>query len=133
MLKELDSVQFPCMKAISIFATEDDLRAFLSFAKTVDEDESKPYIKLIFELSCSLHKGLYEQIRKDSIMREILMELMKDDVEAIRAKTWKEAVLAVATNMLSQHQSLSQIVQATELPEGEVRDLAASLGLAIVP
>ena len=78
-------------------------------------------------------------------MREILMELMKDDVEAIRAKTWeeacaktreetwKEAVLAVATNMLSQHQSLSQIVQATELPEGEVRDLAASLGLAIVP
>ena len=145
VLKELDSVQFPCMKAISIFATEDDLRAFLSFAKTVDEDESKPYIKLIFELSCSLHKGLYEQIRKDSIMREILMELMKDDVEAIRAKTWeeacaktreetwKEAVLAVATNMLSQHQSLSQIVQATELPEGEVRDLAASLGLAIVP
>jgi hypothetical protein len=149
VLKELDSVQFPCMKAISIFATEDDLRAFLSFAKTVDEDESKPYIKLIFELSCSLHKGLYEQIRKDSIMREILMELMKDDVEAIRAKTWEEAcaktreetwkeawkgaVLAVATNMLSQHQSLSQIVQATELPEGEVRDLAASLGLAIVP
>ena len=70
-------------------------------------------------------------------MREILMELMKEDVEAIRAETreeaWKEAVLAVATNMLSQHQSLSQIVQATELPEGEVRDLAASLGLAIVP
>jgi hypothetical protein len=70
-------------------------------------------------------------------MCEILMELMKDDVEAIRAKAWEEAwkgaVLAVATNKLSQHQSLSQIVQATELPEGEVRDLAASLGLAIVP
>jgi len=82
-------------------------------------------------------------------MCEMLMELMKDDVEAIRAKTWEEAcaktreetwkeawkgaVLAVATNMLSQHQSLSQIVQATELPEGEVRDLAASLGLPIAP
>ena len=77
-------------------------------------------------------------------MCEMLMELMKDDVETIRAKTWeeacaktreetwKEAVLAVATNMLMQHQGLSQIVRATELPEGEVRDLAASLGLAIV-
>jgi hypothetical protein len=104
-----------------------------TLTKRLDEDESKPYIKLIFELSCSLHKGLYEQIRKDSIMREILMELMKDDVEAIRAKTWEEATLAVTRRMLSQHHGLSRIVQATELPEGEVRDLAASLGLAIVP
>jgi hypothetical protein len=74
-------------------------------------------------------------------MHEILMELMKDDVEAIIAKTREvtqeetreETILAVAKRMLSQHLGLSQIVQATELPEGEVRDLAASLGLAIVP
>ena len=74
-------------------------------------------------------------------MHEILMELMKDDVEAIIAKTREvtqeetreETILAVAKRMLSQHLGLSQIVRATELPEGEVRDLAASLGLAIVP
>jgi hypothetical protein len=140
VLKELDSAQFPCMKAISIFAAEDDLRAFLSFARTVNADEPNPYIDIVFRLSYSLHKELYEQIREDPTMHEALMELMKDDVEAIRAKTreetrtetWKEAIMAVATNMLMQHQGLSQIVRATELPEGEVRDLAASLGLAIV-
>ena len=129
------------MKAISIFATEDDLRAFLSFARTVNADESNPYIDIVFRLSYSLHKELYEQIREDPTMHEALMELMKDDVEAIRAKTreetrtktWKEAIMAVATNMLMQHQGLSQIVRATDLPEGEVRDLAASLGLAIEP
>ena len=141
VLKELDSAQFPCMKAISIFATEDDLKAFLSFARTVNADEPNSYIDIVFRLSYSLHKELYEQIREDPTMHEALMELMKDDVEAIRAKTreetrtktWKEAIMAVATNMLMQHQGLSQIVRATDLPEGEVRDLAASLGLAIVP
>jgi hypothetical protein len=69
------------------------------------------------------------------------MELMKHDVEAIIAKTREvtqeetreETILAVAKRMLSQHLGLSQIVQATELPEGEVRDLAASLDIAIVP
>ena len=140
VLKELDSAQFPCMKAISIFATEDDLKAFLSFARTVNADEPNSYIDIVFRLSYSLHKELYEQIREDPTMHEALMELMKDDVEAIRAKTreetrtktWKEAIMAVATNMLMQHQGLSQIVRATDLPEGEVRDLAASLGLAIV-
>jgi hypothetical protein len=68
-------------------------------------------------------------------MCEILMELMKDDVEAIRAKAWEEAwkgaVLAVATNKLSQHQSLSQIVQATDNRECEVWSLVASVGAVI--
>ena len=61
-------------------------------------------------------------------MREILMELMKEDVEAIRAETREEATLAVTRRMLSQHHELSRIVQAADNRECEVWSLVASVG-----
>jgi hypothetical protein len=72
-------------------------------------------------------------------MCEILMELMKDDVEAIRAKTWEEAcaktreeaTLAVTRRMLSQHHRLFRIVQAADNRECEVWSLVASVGAVI--
>ena len=64
-------------------------------------------------------------------MCEILMELMKADVEAIRAETREEATLAVTRRMLSQHHGLSRIVQAADNRECEVWSLVASVGAVI--
>ena len=64
-------------------------------------------------------------------MREILMELMKEDVEAIRAETREEATLAVTRRMLSQHHGLSRIVQAADNRECKVWSLVASVGAVI--
>ena len=64
-------------------------------------------------------------------MREILMELMKEDVEAIRAETREEATLAVTRSMLSQHHGLSRIVQAADNRECEVWSLVVSVGAVI--
>ena len=64
-------------------------------------------------------------------MCEILMELMKEDVEAIRAETREEATLAVTRRMLSQHHGLSRIVQAADNRECEVWSLVVSVGAVI--
>jgi hypothetical protein len=140
VLKELDSNQFPCLKAISKYATKEDLEKFLSFVEINNLDESNTYIDIIFELSYSLHKELYKQIRKEPSMRKVLMELMKEDVDAIvseavaatKAETRAKDMLEVAARLLAQRLELPTIAMACDLPEAEVRDLADGLGLEVV-
>lgn len=82
----------------------------------------------VIEICLSVNKKLEKQIKEDEAMHKTIREIFKEDFDAAR----NEEKERVATDMLREGEPLEKIARYSRLAEDAIRNLAKTLGVAVL-
>ncbi len=77
---QLDKQAHPSLRVLSRQVDEAAARAFLENAQAFTAPGDRDNIDAVLQVSIAANQGLYDQIRRDSVMCQALRELMKDEI-----------------------------------------------------
>ena len=130
--RELDGDKHASLKVLSRNVRESDVRRFLEEAKLARSPGDLQNVDAVLQVSVSVNRKLYEEVRKDETMCQALRDLMKDEIAEERAKERAEATvdttLSDIKNMMKNLKLTAvQAMRALEISEAEQAKYIAKL------
>ena len=130
--RELDGDKHASLKVLSRNVRESDVRRFLEEAKLARSPGDLQNVDAVLQVSVSVNRKLYEEVRKDETMCQALRDLMKDEIAEERAKERAEATvdttLSDIKNMMKNLKLTAvQAMRALEISEAEQTKYIAKL------
>jgi len=121
---QLDPGTHPSLRILSKQVGEESARAFLELARTLTSQGDRDNIDAVLQVSIAANKGLYEQIRRDSVMCQALRELMKEEIAEERQQ---ERLQSIKNLMHNTKWTAEQAMAALNIPQAEWADYLAKL------
>lgn len=130
--RELDGDKHASLKILSKNAQERDVRKFLEEARLASEPGELHNIDSILQVSVAANRELYNEVRRDNSMFQVLKELMEDEIAEEIEKNTEEVTKTTVLNdikkmMKNLKMTASQAMQALEIPESEQSNYSALL------
>ena len=112
--RELDGDKHASLKVLSRNAQESDVRRFLEEAKLARSPGDLQNIDAVLQVSVSVNRKLYEEVRKDETMCQALRDLMKNEIaEEIAEERAKERAEATVDTTLSDIKNMMKNLKLT--------------------
>jgi CRISPR/Cas system CSM-associated protein Csm2 small subunit len=115
---ELNPETHSSLRILTDNASIEDVRNFLEQAKGMEKPGDRDNIDAVLQASVAANFGLYEDVRRDSIMCQALRELMKDEIDeaAVVAET-ETQVKNIKVIMKKFEYTAEQAMDVLEIPQ----------------
>ena len=110
---ELEGKEHAALRILSKNAKEEDVRQFLTDSSKFDSPGDINNANAVLQVSTTANKALYSQIRRDEVMCQALMEIMKDEIQEERDEVFVENIKSLMDSM---HLSADEAMDALKVP-----------------
>ena len=111
------------LKLLASGATVDDIISYTEKAIASDNERIKENVGTVIEVCLAVNKNIEEDKRMYEEVRRVFKNLFEEERNAEKER--------VAVDMLKENYPLAAIAKISKLSENVIRNLAASLGLAV--
>jgi CRISPR/Cas system CSM-associated protein Csm2 small subunit len=116
--KELSPETHSSLRILTDDAEIEDVRRFLEQASKLKNPGDRDNIDAVLQASVAANFGLYEDVRRDSIMCQALQELMKDEIEEKVNNAETETQVKNIRNLMKNFKcTVEQAMDALEIPQ----------------
>ena len=96
------------LRVLSANAHRQDVEAFIEAAKRQTDPGDRNNIEAVLQVSIAANQGLYDEIRRNSVMCDALRELMREEIEEEKRNAVDSAVQSAVQD------AVQSMVQETE-------------------
>lgn len=131
--RELIGDEFVALRIQGSNVSEEDIRKFIRFAGTLEDEEDREKAESIMRISITENKETYNRLKEvDDKMNDVLEEFMEDRIVARGKAMVNDDREKIASLMLMDSKPISEITKYTSVSEARIRELAVVAGLKII-
>ena len=112
--------------------TKDDVLKYAQKAVTTEDGNVKTNIDTVIDVCLDINKKVGQQLKEDKAMSDVISYIIKRNLDQARQEGINETEKRFATDMLRDGEPLDKILRYSRLAEDTIRNLAKSLGVAVV-
>ncbi|MBQ3763558.1 MAG: hypothetical protein II869_01155 [Synergistaceae bacterium] len=128
--------EYEGLHLLSKGCTKEDVFRYVEKVRDSWNENVKTNVETVINICLDINKNLSTQIEEDEAMHKTLRDILKSDFEAVRQEGRKEGLNnaneRVAKDMLRKNLPLSLIEEISKLSEDTIRNLASTLGIAVM-
>jgi hypothetical protein len=130
--RQLSKETHSSLRVLSKDAQAEDIRLFLEETETMKLPGDKDNISAVLRVSVDANQSVYEKIKEDEKMGDVLRDLMKDELEEERASGIEQGreeglISSISNLMKSMHLSAEQAMTALGIPKEKMDFYGAKL------
>ena len=120
------------LKLLAKGSTKEAVVEYAKRAIASGDENIKTNAGTVIEICLNINKELDRQIKEDEAMHKTIREIFKEDFDDAEKKGIQNANERVATDMLREGEPLEKIARYSRLAEETIRNLAKTLGVAVL-
>ena len=128
----LEEGEYEGLKLLAKGCTKEAVLKYAEKAIASGDANVKQNAGTVIEICLNINKKLDEEIKEDEAMHKTIREIFKEDFDATRQEGRNEEKERVASDMLKKNLPLSLIEEISKLSEDAIRNLAKTLGIAVI-
>ena len=128
----LSDGEYEGLKLLASGCTKDAVINYAKKAIASEDENVKINAGTVIGICLDINDSLGKNLEEDEAMNEVISKIVKRNIDAARLEGINEDKERVATDMLRDGEPLEKITRYSKLAEDTIRNLAKTLGVAVV-
>ena len=124
--------EYEGLQLLTSGCTKEAIIHYAEKAVASEDENVKTNAETVIGICLDINKNLGKQLEEDETMNEVISKIVKRNIDAARQEGINETNERVATDMLKKKLPLSLIEEISKLSEDTIRNLAKTLGVAVM-
>ena len=128
----LSDGEYEGLKLLAAGCTKEAVLHYAEKAVASGDENIKSNAGTVISICLDINKNLGTELKEAGLMNEVIRDIFKKDFEIARQDGINEEKERVATDMLRDGEPLEKIAKYSRLAEDTIRNLAKTLGVAVI-
>ena len=132
VVSRLSANEYAGLKLLVAGCTEEAVKAYSRKAIASNDENIKDHASSVIEVCLKANEKITATLREENAMDAVIARIFKPEIDKAAQRATNRTRKEVATDMLKDGMPLPKIIKFSRLPEATVKQLAKSLGVAVI-